>query len=203
MRRIRDAVNADESRFPGRIAELEVHDMGAMRNNPEIHDALADIRRRRHSGWQYYPLSSYIQQQGLDGIELTAQKYDSLSVILDGMLEPFETPFGASYRISGKHQGTPEHTVFSRFTFPIIDVSKREMHTQAAEHGFLPLMEETWFCHSPLKDGSQCGTCTPCIVSIRGGMGYRVPLKTRLRYRTRTPRRLFWAIRKKLRRTFG
>lgn len=198
IRKIRDCVNQDGPVFPGHIEELQVRDMEAMRNDPEVHDALLTIKKSNHSGWQYYPLSCFVKQENLGGIELTTQKHDSLSIILDGFLEAFDGPHGKSYRVAEKFRGTPEHTVFSPFTFPIIDLSKQDMRSMAAAKGFADLMEETWFCHSPLKDGSPCGTCNPCIVSIRDGMGYRVPLRTRLRYRTRRPRQIFWDIRKRL-----
>jgi 7-cyano-7-deazaguanine synthase in queuosine biosynthesis len=72
--------------------------------------------------------------------------------------------------------------LFRSFRFPILDLTKLDMERIAAENGFLPLMNETVFCHTPLKDGTPCGQCNPCRYTIAEGLKRRVPYTRRLRY---------------------
>lgn len=45
----------------------------------------------------------------------------------------------------------------------------------AEKHGFDDIMEETWFCHTPTKDGKPCGMCNPCKYTREEGLGRRGP----------------------------
>jgi len=71
--------------------------------------------------------------------------------------------------------------LLSRFRFPILDVSKIGMQQAAREAGFDDLLELTWFCHEPTRDGRPCGFCGPCTWTIEEGLGYRIPGDRRLR----------------------
>lgn len=198
MKHVRHHVNQSGAEYEGRIAEISVYDMDSMRGDSYLDAALLEIRRKHGCGWQYPPLAKFVRELELEGIELTVQKHDGLSIVLDGFLEPCESNSGSSYRVADRFRGSPEYTLFSPFSFPIIDVTKEDMRIRARRGGYLEALEKSWFCHSPRPNGTPCGTCKPCLISIRQGMGYRVPTETWIRYWTRFPRRTYWAIRERV-----
>ncbi len=69
----------------------------------------------------------------------------------------------------------PELRIFQYFHFPTLWLTKIQMGEIALEHGFDDIMEHTWFCHNPRKNGSPCGMCTPCRLTRSLGLGRRVP----------------------------
>jgi hypothetical protein len=71
--------------------------------------------------------------------------------------------------------------VFGFCRFPFLRTPKLEMLRIVNERGWQEVMAKTWFCHAPRKNRMPCGTCAPCTQTIRDGMGYRVPLRNRLR----------------------
>ena len=71
--------------------------------------------------------------------------------------------------------------LLSTFQFPILDVSKVAMQRAATEAGFDDLLERTWFCNQPTRDGRPCGFCGPCTWTLEEGLGYRIPADRRFR----------------------
>ena len=71
-------------------------------------------------------------------------------------------------------------SIFSYFSFPLLQISKKDMKRIAAEKGFLDILEKTWFCHTPWHN-RPCGTCTPCDLTIKEGFDYRIPKVSKLR----------------------
>jgi hypothetical protein len=89
-----------------------------------------------------------------------------------------ETPWG-SYRL--KHNIVGDEKIFAGFEFPVLEYSKIHMRNLAREHGFLAILEASWFCHQSTT-GRPCGTCNPCRYTIEEGMRYRLPRAALFRY---------------------
>ena len=70
--------------------------------------------------------------------------------------------------------------VFGRMAFPISPITKREMGEIAEAKGFSDIMDQTWFCSTPVL-GKPCGHCSPCRTALRTGMGERVGKPTALK----------------------
>lgn len=68
-----------------------------------------------------------------------------------------------------------------RFRFPVLDQSKVAMLASARRAGFESLMDLTWFCQMPTREGLPCGFCNPCQWTVDEGLSYRVPRGRRLR----------------------
>ena len=89
------------------------------------------------------------------------------------------------YGFYDRFKSANEYFVFKAFTFPLFNLTKRDMQDIAQSKGFSDLLNLTWFCHTPQADIRPCGVCPPCIFTIEEGMGRRVPLLGRIRYRFR------------------
>lgn len=60
-------------------------------------------------------------------------------------------------------ENSPEHIkkLFSCFSFPVIDIEKKEFEKVASKYGFDDILYLTWFCHGPVFN-KPCGICSPC-----------------------------------------
>lgn len=125
-------------------------------------------------GSQYVFLASCVDYMGLQDLELSIHKDDKAQVFVENDVELIREENDEYYRLS-ENPSLPELKLFSYFTFPLLEMTKLEMAEKAKESGFSHIMEETWFCYNPLKDGKPCGICNPCKYTREEGLGRRVP----------------------------
>jgi len=92
---------------------------------------------------------------------------------LEGMLTAKPGNEG-TFIVDEKFLDTDEYTIFGRFSFPILNLTKLDMNRLARERGWQEIMLQTWFCHRPVKD-KPCGRCNPCRYTVEEGMGFRIP----------------------------
>src|SRR5690606_24779131 len=114
-------------------------------------------------GSQYDWLARYAYANELSDLELSVHVDDIAYFFLKGHVEPNND---GSWRLKAEVSG-PE-SIFSRFTYPLLEISKTEMKELASRHGFIDILELAWFCHRPAS-GMPCGTCNPCIYTIEEG----------------------------------
>lgn len=155
-----------------RVADLEP-DAG-------IVEALREVRTRMYIGSQYAWLPMFCKQHGVDGIEMSVHVDDKVQALLSSRVVAFQQADAyRSVRVAPGQAGTPEHTLFRYFSFPLFSIDKRAMEREAHLAGWGPLMEMTWFCHRPLR-GRPCGLCAPCVYTIEEGLARRVPRTRRV-----------------------
>ena len=143
-------------------------------------------------------MARYAKSKNLIDLELSVQRDDrddGIYFFLKGNVE--QTPFGA-YRLKQGTAGDGE--IFVRFGFPVLEYSKIHMRDIARKHGFIEILEKSWFCHKPINE-FPCGMCNPCIYTIEDeGMRYRFPRRSLFRFHTRLYRRAmeapFWLVKK-------
>ena len=85
-----------------------------------------------------------------------------------------------NYLLDSNKTNCPERTVFKYFQFPVFDISKIEMNKISKNNNWDDIMHMTWFCHNPKNDQTPCGRCNPCIYTIEEGLGWRMPLSSRV-----------------------
>ena len=79
---------------------------------------------------------------------------------------------GRNWVVNPKKMDFLRARIFKNIRFPTAYISKLEMKAYAEDHGFIDIMDKTWFCH---KSGNKpCGTCNPCKQYIIDGFGYRL-----------------------------
>lgn len=141
----------------------------------------ASLAARGEIGSQYEWLARYAASVGLVDLELAIHFDDKAHVFLQDDVEPIRYRSTTVYRLTDA-AAKSDLALFERFSFPVFDVTKRDMKRLAVENGFLDILEMSWFCHTPLA-GRPCGTCGPCNDAVREGVGYRLPPVSRLRNR--------------------
>src|SRR5690606_10581950 len=121
--------------------------------DPEISKQYAVLLTRAHLGSQYDWLSRYARQAGIDDLELSIHKDDRAEAFLRDHVERVSTPIGESWQLASTDDSHLE--IFRPFRFPILDLTKVDMQNRAREHGFLDILEESWFCYLPIR-GEAC-----------------------------------------------
>jgi len=159
---------------------LQVFRVADLARDPEVGEALRQVRSRVYIGSQYEWLALFCRQHGLDGIELSVHVDDKVQALLADKVESFEASGGyRSHRLGPGHAGSAEHVLFHHFGFPLFQIDKRQMQREAGEAGWDPIMDMTWFCHRPFN-GKPCGACAPCVYTIEEGLAWRVPRSRRM-----------------------
>lgn len=173
---IRELLSASNKEASGRISDLRVTLKNEIPADGDITNSWERLRFRAPLGRQYDWLARYAKSRNLVDLELSVHVDDKAHYFLEGKVEP--TPCGG-YRLDTSI--TEDEAIFARFIFPILGFSKTQMRDIARMHGFIEILEKSWFCHSPMN-AMPCGTCSPCIYTIKEGMRYRLPRESLLRY---------------------
>lgn len=134
-----------------------------------------------HLGNQYDYLPRFAEEEKAYDLELC------IGMCYPGFFSNFIKPLlikepdgkDYNYRLADE-PSNPDLALFKYFRFPIHQLSKFDLQQEAIKHGFIDIMNETWFCHSP-KNHQPCGLCTPCRVTMEEGMRRRIPLTGQLR----------------------
>ncbi|CAN7542425.1 hypothetical protein LJR143_003719 [Pseudoxanthomonas sp. LjRoot143] len=175
LQRITDALHARHPHTRDLLRPLRRFRVAELDHDADIADALRRVRRHMYIGSQYAWLPQFCRQHGIDGIELSVHVDDKVQALLSSKVEAFEqADTYRSFRLSARHAGTPEYTLFRHFSFPLFPIDKRAMQDEAAREGWSALMDMTWFCHRPWR-GRPCGACAPCVYTIEEGLAWRVP----------------------------
>lgn len=173
-----------EARYPEAALRLLPTEYGHRDDVPAIpatERRFASLTARGQLGSQYEWLARYAASKGMVDLELSIHRDDKAHHYLDGNVQPIRYRSTTVYRLTDAAAKT-DLALFERFTFPLFDVSKRDMRSLAIHNGFIDILELSWFCHTPLA-GQPCGTCVPCNDAIKEGLGYRIPPVSRLRHR--------------------
>lgn len=161
------------------LAELRVVPKEAIAPEPQVDAWYETLQARVHVAPQYAWLSRYAR---------TCEAPLALGIIrrsggLRDVIGP-ELEVGPDGVRRLKAELSDEaFELFRPFRYPIIERSKLEMRDLALERGYLPLLERSWFCHEPRRDGSPCGWCPPCHDALHQGMGWRLSAGARWRGR--------------------
>lgn len=131
----------------------------------EIKARFDEIKDQEKINIQYLILASYCDQKDLNNVELC---------ILNAEV---------SHR--------KDKLIFGSFSFPLSGKTKSEIAVRSEENGWMELMKLTVFCRRP-RNGKPCGLCGPCSDAVDAGIGWRLPLKSRLIAYIQLPFRKWW-----------
>ncbi len=70
--------------------------------------------------------------------------------------------------------------VLGNITLPIFETTEVEMLENIKAWGYEDVMENIWFCHTPI-DGKPCGLCSPCHTKCDSGMEFMLSEKSQQR----------------------
>jgi hypothetical protein len=186
MKRIKERLFKDyphtrELIQPGRFYAVE-----DIAPDAEITAAFDAICKEHHLGVQYEWFARFCKQQGLADMQMGIQHGGRIHHLLKQMVSADEDGF----HIQPGNEAANEYTLFHRFNFSIIGMTKLQMAEYAKEQGWERIMHMTWFCFTPKRDGTPCGKCNPCRYAIEEGLGWRIPERKPLPLNRRILRRM-------------
>ena len=174
MKKIKRMLIEQDPEAENLLKDTIVFNIRDIPKDEELTSNYYNLANRSHLGGQYDWLARFAKSEGLDDLELCIHRDDKAGeFILDDIITT-EDKGGFKLRDELSY---PELNLFSYFRFPLFEVSKLEIEQKAKEYGFSHIMEETWFCHSPVNN-KPCGLCNPCKYTIEEGLGRRVPNPT-------------------------
>ena len=151
--------------------------------NKSISDAFKRLRKHVPFGAQYEWLSSFASVAGVKALEIGAERATGqIADFMGKRLIKTQEDGMTLYKIDEQLADTDVYTLFKYYRFPIREISKVDMREISIRNGFDHLMELTWFCHHPRRNGKPCGICTPCIQAFKFVMKFRLPFFSRLRF---------------------
>jgi hypothetical protein len=148
--------------------------------DPEISETFQDIFKRKFMGIQYEWLARFCKENAIEDLQLCIHRDDKAHSVIEKMVSESNGDFQSILRVDEKFNTTGEYILFRYYTFPIFNLSKIEMASIANEQGWNEIMAMTWFCHTPRRGVKPCGVCGPCVYTIQEGLGWRVPVSSRI-----------------------
>jgi hypothetical protein len=173
MKKIKAMVRAYDPQTEKLLAPTRIYALGDIPPNPKVTEAFERIKAGQFMGRQYDWLARFCEWQNLSDLQLGIHKDDKAHAVLEGMLTAKPGNEG-EFIVDEKFLDSDEYTIFGRFSFPILNLTKLDMNRLARERGWQEIMLQTWFCHRPVKD-KPCGRCNPCRYTVEEGMGFRIP----------------------------
>jgi hypothetical protein len=146
----------------------------------EITEAFESLLKEKYMGSQYDWMARFCKQRGISDMQLCIHQDDKAHEVLEHVVSKNDQEPYPVFRLDPQLSRPSDVTVFCYFTFPIFDLSKIEMSAIADEQGWQPMMNMTWFCHTPTRSMKPCGICNPCLYTIEEGLGWRIPVRSRV-----------------------
>jgi hypothetical protein len=191
MEKIREMVFQKFPYTQDLLLPLVVQELNELEPNELITGRYQRLTARGRLGSQYEWLARFAEQAGLSDLEMSIETRSP--GFFSTYVSPYirEVPAGSSVNYClADNPLDVDLSLFKYFLFPLRHLNKLDLKRLARKYGFLDIMNETWFCHSP-KGMQPCGTCRPCYVALEEGMRGRMPLMSQLRchlfYNVRLP----------------
>lgn len=134
------------------------------------------LKTQSHLGNQYEWLARYAKYNNLYDLELCIHADDKAEKFIKNDVCEVND-INNNYFKMNDNLSNPSLDIFSYFHFPLLSMSKLDMDKIAKQFGFSDIMEHTWFCYTPTRRGTPCGSCNPCRYTRNEGLGRRVPSK--------------------------
>ena len=149
------------------LKPIEFLDSSKVAPDEGITEEYKRVKAKQYISGQYEVLARYCKEIDVNNMELSVLNSDRFGY--------FKSNF----------------SFLKYFDFPLLGLTKPQMFEIAQQNGWADLMRMTWFCRRP-KNGRPCGFCGPCTDAVIAGMGWRLPLKSRLIANIQLPFRKWW-----------
>lgn len=179
MQAIRGELAIADSAAAGRVAPVRLIAKADIPRDPRVEAWAARMADRTHIAPQYAWLSRYARTCAAPLALGIIRRSGGLRDVIDPELE--DGPDGI--RRLAARVSDDSFELFRPFVFPTIELSKVDMRERARGFGFLSLLERSWFCHEPRRNGEPCGFCPPCHDARHQAMGWRLSPGARWRGR--------------------
>jgi len=151
----------------------------------EISEAYASLKNKCWFGGQYVWFARLAKE--IKNLELNVHTDDKALAAINAfgrVIEMDNEKIGPYYTLDTLNSSKELSVLFGRFRFPLLRYTKLDMKKEAEEHGFIDIMNKTWFCHRPVNN-EPCGSCNPCVYTIDEGLAYRLSKAAMRRYKRR------------------
>ena len=154
------------------------------KKDESIKQAYKRLYKQDFMGSQYEWLGVFALEH--KGIEMSIHKDDKSIELISkhGRLKTEKGDEGGYYVLDHENSEEDCVTVFGNLHFPLASYTKLEMKEEYEKMGLGDIIDDTWFCFSPIN-GKPCGKCNPCTYTIEEGMAYRFSPEALRRYRIR------------------
>jgi hypothetical protein len=154
-------------------------ELSDLQEDQEISDAYFLSNNKKKLGIQYEWLARFCKENRISDMELCLERKRNPN---DRRFAPFleKVDHSTSFIFDPKLIDTSEYPLFKYYRFPIYGLTKSETEKIAKKNGWMRILKETWFCHTPIHGKIPCGTCAPCKIVISEKLGWRVPLYIRI-----------------------
>jgi len=154
----------------------------------KITEEYEKIKEEKFISIQYEMIARYCEQHNLEKIEIGIEKgCHTHHYIKDFIKESGDSNFEIDQTKSPKSF----YSLLKYFRFPLLKYNKSEMESISKKEKWLDLMKLTWFCRRPRK-GRPCGFCGPCTDTFLAGLGWRLPISSRIIAYIQLPFRNWW-----------
>jgi len=181
MDRIKDRLFEEYPHTRDLLGPVQYGAMEEIGPDTEISEAYQAVLEKCSVGLQYEWLARFCKEQGIGDIQLCIHEDDRAHQALEGTVVKSRNDGQTVFQVSDEFKNTPEYQLYRYYSFPLFVTSKKDMAAFSGSHGWDDIMTMTWFCHTPTPDLKPCGTCAPCLFTIEEGLGWRVPLKGRIK----------------------
>ena len=156
-----------------------------IRKNTYITKMFKNLRKRFKFAGQYEFLSRFAEEMCLFDLELSVES-DLTDISEHNLFHSYlrsnmvKTQCG-SYQLKEDITDT-NLNIFKYYRFPIFDITKNDMTDIARNNNFLSILEETWYCITPINNTIPCGTCNPCRFLLKQGISRKMTIVGKSRY---------------------
>jgi hypothetical protein len=183
MRKIKDCLLKEYPHIKELLQPTRFFAVSDLLPDAEITEAYRSIFKVKTIGIQYDWLARFCKQNLITDIQICINDsayHDDTRFDHSEMVSENTEDLQNVIRVDPKFKTSSEYVLFRYYSFPIIRLTKVQMLDIAKKHGWEIYMAMTWFCHSPTIRMKPCGTCTPCLQANQEGLGWRIPLISRM-----------------------
>ena len=173
----------EHKEFKARILPVKYVDSSKIVITDEVRSAFEKYKGKPYKvGGQYLILAAFALQH--KGIYLGQERYyETPGHLTKLMYEKGHMKFtddGVGY-FNESDCDKDVFLLFGNYTYPIAKKTELIMQEDAEHLGFMDIMDETWFCYTPTKDGKPCGACLPCVVKYNQHLYNLLPVEAQAR----------------------
>jgi 7-cyano-7-deazaguanine synthase in queuosine biosynthesis len=154
-----------------RFLPTKYTDAASITDYTDTRKQVEELRQSVKVNLQYILMSNYCRSNNIEKIEIAVTS-------LSGEKGLFK-----HYRA---------YPIFKYFSYPTIDLRKKDMIQTAKNSGWVNILYMTSFCRRPHKRIKACGMCGPCTDAVLSGLGFRLPIISRIKANIQIPFRNYY-----------
>lgn len=196
MNKIKSMIYKKYPESKGKICPTQFIAKGDIEYDDNVTKAYSELRKDTFFGSQAEWISQLSKKY--NDLEHCVHKDDNIQNLIKDCVSLYKDENGLEYYKVDKLKASKElYELLGDLKYPILDYTKLEIKKIAEEEDFIDIMDQTWFCHSPIQS-KPCGICNPCKYVIEEGMSYRLSKRAMMRNKIGKPYKYYRKIIEKI-----